>query len=158
MSDSCIDYAFIFKWSTCCVLGILPTVGGDFFRFFQFLRNFGALSINCVFLISTKALWNSNQLLVWKKKILVQFLFVEKRCQQLYAPPHGSLEPCSNLPGQTCEFSCNKGYILMGSRKRTCNSDGTWTGTPTQCKGDWPQLLLFSLLFNWIGYLCCNWI
>ncbi|CAH3155251.1 unnamed protein product [Pocillopora meandrina] len=57
----------------------------------------------------------------------------ERHCQQLYAPPHGSLEPCSNLPGQTCEFSCNKGYILTGSTTRTCNSNGTWTGTPTHC-------------------------
>ncbi|XP_022803616.1 sushi, von Willebrand factor type A, EGF and pentraxin domain-containing protein 1-like isoform X2 [Stylophora pistillata] len=55
------------------------------------------------------------------------------RCQQLHAPPHGSLEPCSNLPGQTCQFSCDKGYTLTGSTSRTCNSDGAWTGIPTQC-------------------------
>ncbi|XP_066030110.1 low-density lipoprotein receptor-related protein 6 isoform X2 [Pocillopora verrucosa] len=62
----------------------------------------------------------------------------ERHCQQLYAPPHGSLEPCSNLPEQTCEFSCNKGYILTGSTTRTCNSNGTWTGTLTQCNDTTP--------------------
>ena len=84
------------------------------------------------------------------------------RCQQLYAPPHGSLEPCSSLPGQTCEFSCNKGYILTGSTTRTCNSDGTWTGTPTQCNGNWPQLLSFSSkmilgdgLWGWVFWDGC---
>ena len=84
------------------------------------------------------------------------------RCQQLYAPPHGSLEPCSGLPGQTCEFSCNKGYILTGSTTRTCNSDGTWTGTPTQCNGNWPQLLSFSSkmilgdgLWGWVFWDGC---
>lgn len=55
------------------------------------------------------------------------------RCQQLHAPPHGILDPCSNLPGQTCQFSCDKGYTLTGSTSRTCNSDGRWTGTPPQC-------------------------
>ena len=65
-------------------------------------------------------------------------------CQQLYAPLHGSVEPCSNSPGQTCEFSCDKGYILTGSTTRTCKSDGSWTGTPTQCNGNWSQILFLS--------------
>ena len=75
---------------------------------------------------------------------MVSLFLIERRCQQLYAPPHGSLEPCSNLPGQTCEFSCNKGYILTGSITRTCNSNGTWTGTPAQCNGNLPELLFSS--------------
>ncbi|KAL9960419.1 hypothetical protein ACROYT_G033874 [Oculina patagonica] len=56
-----------------------------------------------------------------------------KRCPKIYAPSHGTLRPCSNLPGQTCQFSCDRGYNLTGSTTRTCNSDGTWTGTQPQC-------------------------
>ncbi|KAL9960422.1 hypothetical protein ACROYT_G033877 [Oculina patagonica] len=55
------------------------------------------------------------------------------RCPQLSAPVHGSLDPCPNLPGQTCQFTCDKGYNLIGSSTRTCNSGGTWTGTQPQC-------------------------
>ncbi|KAL9960402.1 hypothetical protein ACROYT_G033854 [Oculina patagonica] len=55
------------------------------------------------------------------------------RCPQLFAPTNGSLQPCSNLSGQTCQFSCGRGYNLTGSRIRRCNSNGTWTGTQTQC-------------------------
>ncbi|PFX23090.1 Low-density lipoprotein receptor-related protein 6 [Stylophora pistillata] len=60
-------------------------------------------------------------------------IYKVNRCQQLFAPNHGSREPCSNLPGKTCQFSCDRGYILAGSSTRTCSNDGTWTGTQTQC-------------------------
>lgn len=63
------------------------------------------------------------------------FCKIVNRCPQLSAPIHGSLEPCSTLPGKTCHLSCDRGYILNGSTTRTCNSDGTWTGTQTQCNG-----------------------
>ena len=92
-------------------------------------------------------LWSSPDFLRISEKEKVEFsrfIFIVNHCQQLYAPPHGSLEHCSNLPGQTCEFSCNKGYILTGSTTRTCNSNGTWTGTPTQCNGNRPQSLFSS--------------
>ncbi|KAK2557468.1 Low-density lipoprotein receptor-related protein 6, partial [Acropora cervicornis] len=55
------------------------------------------------------------------------------RCPQLSAPAHGSVEPCSNLPGHTCQFSCDQGYVLSGATTRTCSNDGTWTGLQTQC-------------------------
>lgn len=55
------------------------------------------------------------------------------RCVHLSVPSNGSLHPCSNLPGNTCRFSCDKGYILTGSATRTCQDDGTWTGTQAKC-------------------------
>ncbi|XP_015761127.1 PREDICTED: uncharacterized protein LOC107340287 [Acropora digitifera] len=55
------------------------------------------------------------------------------RCPQLSAPVHGSVGPCSNLPGQACQFSCDQGYVLSGATRRTCNNDGAWTGLQTQC-------------------------
>ena len=118
----------------------------SFLRFFRFLRIFWALPIFCVFSISTKERSRTKPVASSEKKnnYGLPFFFIERHCQQLYAPPHGSLEPCSNLPEQTCEFSCNKGYILTGSTTRTCNSNGTWTGTLTQCNGNWSQLLFPS--------------
>ena len=64
------------------------------------------------------------------------FCEIVNRCPQLSAPIHGSLVPCSNLPGKTCHLACDRGYILNGSTTRTCSSDGTWTGTQTQCNGE----------------------
>ncbi|XP_068706774.1 uncharacterized protein [Montipora foliosa] len=55
------------------------------------------------------------------------------RCPQQSAPTNGMLEPCSNLPGQICRFSCSTGYVLGGASIRKCNNDGSWTGEQTNC-------------------------
>ena len=34
----------------------------------------------------------------------------------------------------TCSFTCNTGYVLTGSDTRTCQSDGSWSGTQTMCR------------------------
>ena len=33
----------------------------------------------------------------------------------------------------TCSFLCNTGYELTGSNARTCQSDGSWSGSDTVC-------------------------
>ena len=33
----------------------------------------------------------------------------------------------------TCRFTCNTGYELTGSSQRTCQSDGSWSGSPVSC-------------------------
>ena len=34
----------------------------------------------------------------------------------------------------TCSFTCNTGYELTGSGTRTCQSDGSWSGSDDVCK------------------------
>ena len=35
----------------------------------------------------------------------------------------------------TCSFTCNTGYGLIGSDTRTCQSDGSWSGGDATCDG-----------------------
>ena len=35
--------------------------------------------------------------------------------------------------GDTCSFTCNTGYELTGSDTRTCQSDGSWSGSEVAC-------------------------
>ena len=63
--------------------------------------------------------------------------------------PHGEREPtivngeimsCSSgrvgvgYEGDTCSFTCNTGYELTGSDTRTCQSNGSWSGTDEMCR------------------------
>ena len=34
----------------------------------------------------------------------------------------------------TCSFTCNTGYELTGSDTRTCQSDGSWSGSTALCR------------------------
>jgi len=34
----------------------------------------------------------------------------------------------------TCSFTCNTAYVLTGSDTRTCQSDGSWSGSETMCR------------------------
>ena len=36
--------------------------------------------------------------------------------------------------GDTCSFTCNTGYELTGSDTRTCQSDGSWSGSNDVCR------------------------
>ena len=35
--------------------------------------------------------------------------------------------------GDTCSYTCDTGYELTGSSTRTCQTDGTWSGSDTMC-------------------------
>ncbi|NXK98547.1 LYAM3 protein, partial [Formicarius rufipectus] len=74
-------------------------------------------------------------------------------CPVLSAPAWGELN-CSDQHGNftfgsTCVFSCQMGFVLMGSESRECMAAGTWTGDTPQCKAitcpvlsapDWGEL------------------
>ena len=35
--------------------------------------------------------------------------------------------------GDTCSFTCNTGYEVTGSDTRTCQSNGSWSGSDKLC-------------------------
>ena len=36
--------------------------------------------------------------------------------------------------GDTCSFTCNTAYELTGNDTRTCQSDGSWSGSDDVCR------------------------
>ena len=61
-------------------------------------------------------------------------------CGNLLTPANGEISSCSSGTlgegdeGDTCSFTCNTGYELTGSDTRTCQSDGSWSGSDAVCR------------------------
>ncbi|XP_075718053.1 CUB and sushi domain-containing protein 1 [Rhinoderma darwinii] len=54
-------------------------------------------------------------------------------CGELPTPPNGNRIGTLNVYGATTIFTCNSGYILVGSHVRECLANGLWSGTETRC-------------------------
>ncbi|KAK2168419.1 hypothetical protein NP493_1225g00007 [Ridgeia piscesae] len=58
---------------------------------------------------------------------------VEIHCGTLNPPSHGSKQGSNDLVDSVVSFSCDRGYRLQGSTRRTCTTQGTWDGVKTEC-------------------------
>ena len=67
------------------------------------------------------------------------FDFLDVRCDGLPILANGEITSCSSgtvgvgYEGDTCSFTCDTGYELTGSDTRTCQRDGSWSGTEIMC-------------------------
>ena len=73
-------------------------------------------------------------------------------CPSLSNPSNGMIN-CSlgddKVPSyeDTCNFTCDTGYELTGSETRTCQSNGTWSGSIAMCiSGEYNFCLIILLL------------
>ena len=55
-------------------------------------------------------------------------------CGNLIDPDNGQVTSETTF-GQTATYSCNTGYNLVGDRTRTCQAEGSWSGSAPTCKG-----------------------
>ena len=60
-------------------------------------------------------------------------------CLPLPNPKNGTINCTLGDDGvpsyeDTCSFTCNTGYELTGSDTRTCQSDGSWSGSDDVCR------------------------
>ena len=69
------------------------------------------------------------------------YYVIDIQCHNLSTPANGEIMSCSSgrvgvgYEGDTCSFTCNTGYELTGNdTARTCQSDGSWSGTDDVCR------------------------
>ncbi|KAJ7983779.1 hypothetical protein DPEC_G00371450 [Dallia pectoralis] len=55
-------------------------------------------------------------------------------CGWLAPPTNGKKEGTRYVLGAEVKLSCDRGYVLRGSEKRTCLETGQWSGEITICK------------------------
>ena len=48
--------------------------------------------------------------------------------------------------GDTCSFTCSTGYEITCSDTRTCQSDGSWSGSDVMCSRGMYSLLPYVTL------------
>jgi len=46
---------------------------------------------------------------------------------------NGAVDFTTTYGGSVATYSCNEGYVLCGSKNRTCQSNGSWSGLPPEC-------------------------
>ena len=63
------------------------------------------------------------------------FTFLTVNCGGLSSPMNGSLSGNLTVYPNIVTFSCDPGFILLGSSVRKCQSTGTWDGYKTTCEG-----------------------
>ena len=57
-------------------------------------------------------------------------------CGSLPDPANGQVNHTAGTTvGQTATYSCNIGYNLVGDRTRTCQAEGSWSGSAPTCEG-----------------------
>ena len=67
------------------------------------------------------------------------FILLLVSCLSLVNPSNGAVS-CSlgddGVPSyeDTCSFTCDTGYELIGNDTRTCQSDGSWSGSIAMCR------------------------
>ena len=69
------------------------------------------------------------------KNNLICYYVSIAQCPMLTAPENGMIS-CAGTGGDvgdTCTISCDDGYDLSGSETRTCQDDGSWSGTDAVC-------------------------
>ena len=55
-------------------------------------------------------------------------------CSPLKNIPYGKVKCTVKTPGGQATYSCNNGYVLEGKSKRTCLSNGVWSGKEPTCE------------------------
>ena len=90
---------------------------------------------NCI-VYNITAMLLCNNILVHNDNVLHCFIIVP--CPTLDNPSNGMVS-CSlgddGVPSfeDTCSFTCDTGYELTGSDTRTCQNDGSWSGSTAMC-------------------------
>ena len=81
-------------------------------------------------------------------------VILDIRCDKLSTVSNGNITACSSgqvgvgYEGDTCSFTCNTGYELTGSDTRTCQSNGSWSGSDDVCRRGEYEL-------RYVCSLCC---
>lgn len=59
--------------------------------------------------------------------------FAARNCGHPGTPVNGNISSYVFTFGSTVEYTCDKGFTLVGSKQRVCQANQTWSGILPQC-------------------------
>ncbi len=124
----------------CYALNMLREYSVEFFHFlcFNALNSFECLNWQG---LKTRADDKLSWPINWPRPVgqIVDFIFISiftaKFCGDPGLPPRVRREGQSFIFKAEVTYSCSAPYVLVGSSTRTCQADGTWSGTQPSCIG-----------------------
>ena len=84
----------------------------------------------------------------------VHACILAKDCGPLLVPMNGSSNGHETTFPNSISFSCDLGFVMIGSQTRKCQSNGRWSGNETSCEGNsfvecillcYTEILLFKI-------------
>ena len=67
--------------------------------------------------------------------IIKKYIYIAVQCNALLDPANGVVSTTGYGVGDIAIYTCNEGYVLLGSDTQTCLSSGQWSGSPATCGG-----------------------
>lgn len=110
-------------------------------EFYRFLQNTSRWKIYLSIWRVEKYCWLIGIIvcvfMIFSCTLLFLFLFCLEviSCGELPTPPNGNKIGTQITYGSTAIFTCDSGYMLVGSTVRECLSSGLWRGIETRCLG-----------------------
>ena len=82
-------------------------------------------------------------------------------CSLLFDPNNGSINCSLGDDGvtsyeDTCSFTCNTDYELTGSDTRTCQSNGSWSGSDGVCRRGIYMIITYNFVIFDNNNVCIN--
>ena len=100
--------------------------------------------------VESELLWKIN-VVCYVMISMATYVFVLPAiiCRDPGTPRNGAREGDSFTYLSEVVFSCDPGYELTGSRRRTCRVDRTWSGSPAACQREYT---VWSSHHCWAGF------
>lgn len=77
-------------------------------------------------------------------------------CGSLEPPDFGTIELTGTTFGSFATYSCQQGYVLIGSPTRVCQANGEWSGSAPICESMSIMYACLNKGFWCITYTCSN--
>lgn len=72
--------------------------------------------------------------IIWWWGVQNANLFTDRECVNVDSPENGFISGHGRIFNDKVNYTCDEGFYLVGKPQRTCQADGSWSGSTPLCK------------------------